>query len=342
MKRDTALSAGALRSAAVRGALALATISALFLTGLLAPGATEGTGPFNVNGRVSKLLISYEGGCQPGAAISGVPQPGRLAAKLSSTTAIGGGTTVTINLVQQNLSTVGDVYGCVGTAAFPFTLLVESELFSAANVNTVTTDWLSASEQPTFSLEVEDCLGTEFPSSGQIYVGAELMTYTGKTCNGPADPPDTFNITARAVTRPGGPATAKAGHAIGSLVRAQGMLVLLERALPKYTGGTATGPAQHDLGSLVQSPTTYLTCRAALTQISVTDGPDSVTSRSRCYPILEPGYNPPSAPFWPDPPDPNMPLTGLIPVFYHDISTGTINESTGQILQTPSTLRPAR
>ena len=63
MIRHFAPSAGVIRRAAARLALAVAALSALFLVGLLVPGTTEGVGEFNVNGRVTKIRADYTEPC---------------------------------------------------------------------------------------------------------------------------------------------------------------------------------------------------------------------------------------------------------------------------------------
>jgi hypothetical protein len=296
------------------------------LAGELPVRTSQGSLPFNVNGKATQLSIAYHGRCNPGT----------LGTEISPTQAM-----------PYDIVVNGDIYGCFGSQPAPFLILIDSELFAYANIGTETTSELLSSVQPSPSapaiVNVNSTAGFPPPN---LYLGAEYFSFDQTNTNGACatlSPATQFCLTGRALTRPGPPpaATLKANHPAGSLVRAQGRLRLLHRTWAKYVDGTpdfrADGTLDAEPGATlaanhvaypgagyatVRSPNVQLTCRARLTQTPVADALDLVTSRSRCYTRLEP--DPP----WPDPyAGPLLALTaGGV---FHDISTGTIIDEPG-------------
>ena len=125
MKRCS-LSASIWRSAAARGGMAVAALSALFLVGLLSPGATEGNSAFNVDGTVAKIQITYEGACVPGNLDTAIT----LAPIATSS--------------PKTIKVTGPVGGCFGTDALPGTVLIGNELFRYRNFYTKTMSTIDA------------------------------------------------------------------------------------------------------------------------------------------------------------------------------------------------------
>jgi len=158
----------------------------------------------------------------------------------------------------------------------------------------------------------QDHFPNEFPSSGYIFVGTEQLHYSARDG-------DSFTIDGRG--------TDPTAHASGSFVRAQNLLKLRARAVPRYLGAPPTTEAFHGEGASVHSPKVYMNCRALLLEPM---GTAQVGSRSRCYFVLEPGYNPSTCPgtmadcYFPDAAVPPEALQPLRPVIYHELSEGTL------------------
>ena len=332
------------RQIALRGALVAAAVGALFLAGLLSPGATQGNQNFSAAG-VFRLAIFYRAVCLPGEldASSGI----------TAAETISGTSQKIISLVNG-----GDVFGCLGTddnpgsniEDGPTTVVIDQELFDAANIAAELTADITAGQND-FHMTVQNLTEdgsratgqsdwpSRFPDNGFVYVEEELMQYSHKHA-------DSLHIVARGVTRPDGTPTAAEAHQgprqgtsgplPGNFVRLQGKLKLVDRKQPAYADGKvedlggATTAAAHAAGATVQSPLTYLTCRVRTDQTDVPAGPDTLLSRSRCYQRLEPDGA------WPDPY--TGPLLALSPIFYHGITTGTIDDEANAATTTTSSV----
>ena len=85
---------------------------------------------------------------------------------------------------------------------------------------------------------LEDHFPNEFPSGGDIFVGTEQLHYSARDG-------DSFTIDNR---------PAPTAHASGSFVRAQNLLKLKARAVPRYLGAPPTTEASHGVGASVHSP----------------------------------------------------------------------------------------
>ncbi len=309
----------------------LAALGAAFLAfSLFSTGDSIASG--SLNGRITKLQISFDGPCNPGNIDSNSPS-------VPPSGSLGSG------LVIKTTSTV---FGCMAAECSPENLLIGSELFTYSSISAET---LSAIPSDTWTgpLTVRNVLATavdrnndgdtldlgeacpaqnhypdQFPSIGYMFVGTELVHYSGYSDS-------TIMVDGRG--------TGPTDHPIGSFVRAQNLLNLLDRQVPRYPGGAPTAPAGHSAGATVTSPQVFMDCRALLLQPM---GTAAIGSRSRCYFILEPGYDTvncvstPSTCYWPDnhpslspafPIVPNDALQPLLPVFYHNVSEGTITPS---------------
>jgi hypothetical protein len=294
----------------------LALAAALLAFGLLSArdGLTSGT--FKLDGRVSASHISFDGSCNAGTIASDSPT-------IPASGGLGTGLVI---------KTTGTVFGCMATECFPDNLIMDGELFTYSNISAATITQITDGSWNNQDLYVENLLATdtcaaqnhfpnEFPSSGYIFVGSEQLQYDSRDSN-------KFHIIGRGAE--------PTGHATGSLVRARNLLKLKARAVPRYIGGPPTTEAAHGVGTTVSSPQVYTNCRALLLAPM---GTAQVGSRSRCYFVLEPGYNPSTCPgtpascYWPDAAIPiedgGMPITALQPlhpVIYHDISEGTLTD----------------
>ncbi|MEX0785239.1 MAG: flexitail domain-containing putative surface protein [Dehalococcoidia bacterium] len=296
-----------------RASAVLLVLIGLLTLGLLLSGTVAGAGPGSVNGTVSKIKIVYNGPCNPGQLASGFSITQSQLINPSST-----------KLVK--LESSGDVEGCLGTRASPGTIIISgNEIFDYSAVAVRTTASIIAGSSPNQSVDFDLSVGnmtgqpdfpTNFPASGQIYVGEELMHYDSHSSASPF----TFHIDIR------GQNGIFPAHPSGEVVRAQGYLMLVDRNQPRYLGETPNSAAPHNAGDTVGSVKTYLICRGRLYQTG-----SNVTSRSRCYGLFEPAYSGgPNDPFWPDNPPSSRyhtasgaKILGLLPGLFHDISTGT-------------------
>ena len=322
--------AGRLRTAVVVSALAATAVTALFLAGVLSPGASAETGSFSVNGKVTKIRIDYSEPCGPvrlgtsiGTGPVGAEQP-------------------VISLVHPTATaTPGDVAGCLATGASPGFLRIDDELFGYSSIAAKTGTDIPDGFTGTVTLTALDEQNADDLANGftcattcQAYIGTELVNYTM-----PQGSP--FSITGRNLNSL---PSAYLVHDSGSLVRRQGKLRLVARQQLTYRGeeatptppkGTATPtPALtptptptptipfHGWPAQVRSPVIQLTCRVRLEQ-TTQSGLDPVTARTRCYAVLAPGA------IWPNGPVPDGALLPLTPIFFYELSTGTINDKGG-------------
>ena len=317
--------ASPLRAAVAVSALAVAAVTALFLAGLLSPGASADTGSFSVNNMVTRIRTDYREPCAPGTLVTDSELNSDISTGLSPS-----------RTNPKLIKVSGNVSGCLATQAAPGYLLMddparplaEEELFGYSTIAAKTSIALTAGLFPPSShLKVAnlDDQGDDFDAnflatSGQIYVDQELISYShihpsSDTVSGPS-----FHITT----------TPLSNHDSGSLVRAKNRLKLVARNQRTYVGGPPSQPENraYDAGDTVRSPTIQLTCIGRLQQTSVA-GLDPVVSRSRCYAVLEPGTPWPFAPIDAAGPWASTylgPLLPLTPIFFHDLSTGTIND----------------
>lgn len=302
------------RAFAVRMAFAL--LGGAVLAGVLFISSTEGAGPYLLNGRMSSMHIFYDGVCEPG----------------TLQTALEDGTPPPPPDIIMPVS--GSTRYCFATQESPGNLIAGSELLGYTNVATSTSVDMTNVSVGTVSqrtVTVQNLVNQpdfpgNFPATGQIFIGDELVSYDSLTATG-------FVITSGGRGLAGG--SAAVAHASGSLVRAQGRLKVLTRGQVRYPGGGAealTQVAAHPIGTAISSAKTYLTCRSRLDQTSQA-GLDPVTVRLRCYAALEPGQTGQTGLYWSNPANPYWadpylgPVLAMSSLTTHDILSGTVNDT---------------
>ena len=307
------------RLASVAFTLTLAAcLGAGFLVLRSQPPGVESAGPYNVGGNTIRTDIEQKGPCQPGA-LAAVSNNSIDAAILPN------GATPLLLRFTAPLNDVPGFRGCIaprastGQPGGPQYLVIDNELFLYANLHTRTTMAVDSTTQ-SFNLYMESCYG--FPPSDVIYVGMERMAWDTGNCDQSSSTQDYLHITSR-------PDATDFAHGPNAFVRVHGLLYIVGRgALPKFLdyGGSpgicvdpaATPPCvtlpadslayttatTHGPGAAAHSPSTYARCSDWLTQTPQA-GDDSLTARTRCALIYEPGYNEascdstPDACYWP-------------------------------------------
>lgn len=335
-----------------RAGLMVASLVALLVLSAIFVASSEGVTFLNVNGKVVAIRTDYTEGCNPGTFVSGaglvnpsvIPADWSLSPgnplTITTTGDVGGCLAVDSppltpvaagRLLITNASPTPNpeiFFYTVVSGAIPTAATIPAGTATAVATivpfPTQSADWPSKFVCPSNAQGPPAPTPTLPPNTCQAYIGSELVNYTMPNVTSP------FQITARGVNG------AAPGHPGGSLVRVQRRLKLLQRAGRIYIGylsPQATVPAptptlpppepqsaisSHSAGETVRSPKIQMSCRARLIQATQA-GNDSVSSRYRCYAVVEPGLP------WNGPLDDNA-IQPPIPGTYHERSTnGTIN-----------------
>ncbi len=339
-----------------RTGLMAASLVALLVLSAIFVASSEGVGFFNVDGKVVAIRVDYNEGCNPGNFVSGAGLPNPAVIPTSWSMSPGNPLTITTSgdvggclavdsspgtpvaagrLLIANASPTPNpeiffynvVSGAIPTAA-TIPAGTATAVATIVPFPTQSADWASGFVCPPNAQGPPAPTPTLPPNTCQAYIGSELVNYTMMNAASP------FQITARGVNG------ASPGHPGGSLVRVQRKLKLVQRAGRIYVGyfspqATVIPPAptptlpepqsaisSHSAGEIVRSPKIQLSCRARLYQPTQV-GNDSVSSRYRCYAVVEPGLP------WAGPVADNA-ILKPIPGLYHERSTnGTINVTKG-------------
>lgn len=211
-----------------------------------------------------------------------------------------------------------------------------------------------APREPPFELEVGDArvetgFDADSPSNAAtgtshfLCFGTETIEYNPSAAqtagDGLSGSSDVIYVTNRGLDRIGGeecglitPRAKEAQEHVGSSLRDATRVQLLGRALPEYDEGPVGTMALHNTSTPITAPEQVNRCISRSTSTAAA-GPDTVTTRTRCYTRL---INPPSPPGSEDGSGPYFVSTNALTDMFTFItqSDGTFNDETDGLVQT--------